>query len=113
MIGSLIAFYFQKNRIIEKPINNFYSLIGLLLIIFSIIFFSENIQYPSIFTLPPAIGTALIIIFSTKNTHLNKIPEYFIRKQTLVNAERFFTTELKEYEIKIQSLIINILLNSK
>lgn len=73
MIGSLIAFYFQKNRIIEKPINNFYSLIGLLLIIFSIIFFSENIQYPSIFTLPPAIGTALIIIFSTKNTHLNKI----------------------------------------
>ena len=33
-------------------------------------------------------------------THLEKVPDYYIRKQTLTNAERFFTTELKEYEIK-------------
>jgi DNA mismatch repair protein MutS len=32
------------------------------------------------------------------NTHLNKVPERYIRKQTLVNAERFVTEELKEKE---------------
>ena len=36
-------------------------------------------------------------------THLDKIPEDYIRKQTLTNAERFFTEELKEYEVKILS----------
>jgi len=34
-------------------------------------------------------------------THLAKIPEHYIRKQTLVNAERFITQELKEMEEKI------------
>ena len=34
-------------------------------------------------------------------THLAKVPESYIRKQTLVNAERFVTPELKEYEEKI------------
>lgn len=32
------------------------------------------------------------------NTHLNKVPERYIRKQTLVNAERFITEELKAKE---------------
>ena len=35
------------------------------------------------------------------NTHKNKIPESYIRKQTLVNSERYITPELKEYEDKI------------
>ena len=35
--------------------------------------------------------------------HQNKVPEYFIRKQTLVNAERYITPELKEIEEKIVS----------
>ena len=35
------------------------------------------------------------------HTHKNKIPENYIRKQTLVNSERFITPELKEYEDKI------------
>jgi DNA mismatch repair protein MutS len=34
-------------------------------------------------------------------THADKIPSDYIRKQTLVNAERFITPELKEYEEKI------------
>jgi len=34
-------------------------------------------------------------------THLGKVPENYIRKQTLVNAERFITPELKEMEEKI------------
>lgn len=35
------------------------------------------------------------------NTHKDKVPEEWIRKQTLVNAERYITQELKEYEDKI------------
>ena len=34
-------------------------------------------------------------------SHLEKVPEHYIRKQTLVNAERFITPELKEVEAKI------------
>ena len=36
-----------------------------------------------------------------RNTHKDKVPENWIRKQTLVNAERYITEELKEYEAKI------------
>ncbi|WP_097046636.1 DNA mismatch repair protein MutS [Flagellimonas pacifica] len=36
-----------------------------------------------------------------RNTHKDKVPEAWIRKQTLVNAERYITEELKEYEAKI------------
>ena len=36
-----------------------------------------------------------------RNTHKDKVPEEWIRKQTLVNAERYITEELKEYEGKI------------
>lgn len=35
------------------------------------------------------------------NTHRDKVPDYFIRKQTLKNAERYITPELKEYEEKV------------
>jgi DNA mismatch repair protein MutS len=35
------------------------------------------------------------------NAHKDKVPDYFIRKQTLTNAERYITPELKEYEDKI------------
>ena len=36
-----------------------------------------------------------------RNTHKDKVPDHWIRKQTLVNAERYITSELKEYEQKI------------
>ena len=35
------------------------------------------------------------------NTHKDKVPTGWIRKQTLTNAERYITEELKEYESKI------------
>lgn len=46
-----------------------------------------------------------------RNTHKDKVPEEWIRKQTLVNAERYITEELKEYETKIlgaEEKILNI-----
>ncbi|MBE9517880.1 MAG: DNA mismatch repair protein MutS [Bacteroidetes bacterium] len=39
--------------------------------------------------------------FEVRNTHKDKVPEEWIRKQTLVSAERYITEELKEYEDKI------------
>ena len=36
-----------------------------------------------------------------RNVHKDKVPQEWIRKQTLVNAERYITQELKEYEEKI------------
>ncbi len=38
-----------------------------------------------------------------RNTHKDKVPEHWIRKQTLVNAERYITPELKELEEKINT----------
>ncbi len=39
--------------------------------------------------------------FEVRNTHKDKVPASWIRKQTLVNAERYITEELKVYEEKI------------
>ena len=36
-----------------------------------------------------------------RNTHKDKVPESWVRKQTLVSAERYITPELKEYEEKL------------
>jgi DNA mismatch repair protein MutS len=36
-----------------------------------------------------------------RNSHKDKVPQDWVRKQTLVNAERYITEELKEYEAKI------------
>ena len=38
----------------------------------SIFLYGDGIQYPSIFTLLPVVGTVLIILFATNNTVLNK-----------------------------------------
>ena len=42
------------------------------------------------------------------NTHKDKIPDNYIRKQTLVNSERYITPELKDYEDKILNAEENI-----
>ncbi len=42
------------------------------------------------------------------NVHKDKVPENWIRKQTLVNAERYITEELKDYESKILNAEENI-----
>ena len=42
------------------------------------------------------------------NTHKSKVPDNYIRKQTLVNCERYITPELKEYEDKVLNAQENI-----
>lgn len=46
-----------------------------------------------------------------RHSGASKVPDYYVRKQTLVNAERYITPELKEYETKIlgsQERIVNL-----
>ena len=42
--------------------------------------------------------------FEVRNTYKDKVPEHWIRKQTLVNAERYVTQELQEYDQKINGI---------
>ena len=53
----------------------------------------------------PSLKVAFNSVFGyyieVRNTHKDKVPESWIRKQTLVGAERYITQELKEYEEKI------------
>ena len=72
----MIALVLSKKKVKEKKNNNFFSTIGFFLILISIFFYSKDIQYPSIFTLLPCLGTSLIIIFTDKKTFLFKILTY-------------------------------------
>lgn len=59
---------------------------------------SEKTGIPS---LKIAFNNVFGYYIEVRNTHKDKVPADWIRKQTLVNAERYITEELKEYESKI------------
>nr|WP_185140277.1 DNA mismatch repair protein MutS [Proteiniphilum sp. X52] len=59
---------------------------------------SERTDIPS---LKVAFNNVFGYYIEVRNTHKDKVPADWIRKQTLVNAERYITAELKEYEEKI------------
>lgn len=59
---------------------------------------SERTGIPS---LKVAFNNVFGYYLEVRNTHKDKVPAEWIRKQTLVNAERYITEELKEYETKI------------
>ncbi len=59
---------------------------------------SENTGIPS---LKISFNNVFGYYIEVRNAHKDKVPESWIRKQTLVNAERYITQELKEYEEKI------------
>lgn len=61
---------------------------------------SEKTGIPS---LKIAFNNVFGYYIEVRNTHKDKVPESWIRKQTLVSAERYVTQELKEYEEKILS----------
>lgn len=59
---------------------------------------SERTGIPS---LKIAFNNVFGYYLEVRNTHKDKVPTDWIRKQTLVNAERYITEELKDYESKI------------
>ena len=78
-LGALTAYYLYHNSPKKLKSNqNFYSISGLLLILFSIFFFDKKTLHPSILTVIPTAGTILIIIFANKNSIINKIFSNYI-----------------------------------
>ena len=63
---------------------------------------SEETGIPS---LKVAYNNVFGYYIEVRNVHKDKVPKEWIRKQTLVNAERYITQELKEYEEKIRFLV--------
>ena len=73
--GSLIAYLNFNNKYIQKNKStySFFPYLGLIIIIFSLIFFKVDFYHPSILTALPIIGTCLIILFVSKNTFIYKL----------------------------------------
>ncbi|HQO87693.1 MAG TPA: DNA mismatch repair protein MutS, partial [Bacteroidia bacterium] len=61
----------------------------------------REVEQTGISSLKIAFNNVFGYYIEVTNAHKNKVPESWIRKQTLVNAERYITPELKEYEDKI------------
>lgn len=62
---------------------------------------NREIQRTGISSLKVAFNKVFGYYLEVTNAHKDKVPQEWIRKQTLVNAERYITQELKEYEEKI------------
>ena len=62
---------------------------------------TREVERTGIPSLKIAFNNVFGYYIEVRNTHKDKVPEEWIRKQTLVNAERYITEELKEYETKI------------
>ena len=68
--GSMSAFILKKRG---NQNNNFFSISGLVAIIFSFLYFNKSTPFPSIYTLIPVLGTVLIIIYGNKDSFIGKI----------------------------------------
>lgn len=62
---------------------------------------AREIEQTGITSLKISFNNVFGYYIEVRNTHRDKVPETWIRKQTLVNAERYITPELKEYEQQI------------
>lgn len=71
----------------------------------------QEAQRTGIANLKIAFNNVFGYYLEVRNTHKNKVPAEWIRKQTLVSAERYITEELKDYEQKIlgaEDKIVNL-----
>ena len=116
MIGFFVAYYmmnFQPTRSHIK--NELLSITGLLMIISSIIVYDNNTPFPSLYTVMPTIGAALLILFTQPNTYLYKLfnsriliwiglisySAYLWHYPILALAKNTISEELSEYHIFI------------
>ncbi|MDC0505525.1 acyltransferase [Amylibacter sp.] len=74
LVGALAAFYLKYNAHVKShSINQVLSLLGFLMIIFSISTFDETTPFPSLYALTPTIGTGLLIICAVPKTLVHKL----------------------------------------
>ena len=77
-ICSYLTLYKYKQNNFSIAFKNFYSVTGIILILFSVFYFNRQIIYPSFYTLVPTVGTALIIMFADKDTIIKKVLSFRI-----------------------------------
>lgn len=89
LLGAQIAFYFhfkQQRKMESVGFSSFFSqtfsFLGLILIIFSILFFDNSTPFPSFYTLVPIFGAGLIILFSSESNFIGR----FLSNKYLVKA---------------------------
>ena len=74
LAGSILALYIRNHGHFHSVIlNEFLSLLGLVLIVFSVLFFDSSTPTPSLILLIPVVGACLIILSATSGTSANKI----------------------------------------
>ncbi|MFG6204151.1 acyltransferase family protein [Pseudomonas retamae] len=75
VIGALMAFYLflGKDKQLAQLTKQLGSSVGLMLIIFSAIYFDKNTPFPSFYALVPTVGAALIILCATPTTLVGKL----------------------------------------
>ena len=75
LLGVFVAFYFNRHKSVHfrQITNQVLSAVGFTLILFSIFAYSEQTQFPSLFTLVPTIGAVLVILFTHKNTFVYRL----------------------------------------
>jgi peptidoglycan/LPS O-acetylase OafA/YrhL len=74
LLGAFAAFYLtiKKSRDISQSVSQSVSFIGIILILYAVVFFNKETPFPSLYTLVPTIGAALIILFTTQSTFVGK-----------------------------------------
>lgn len=70
MLGCLCAFYLQKNSVKSSQIG---SVVGLFCVILSILLYTEDTPFPSLYALLPTLGTVLLILTTTPQTFVGQI----------------------------------------
>ena len=74
IVGAFIAFYLlHKPYFKSHGVNESVSLLGLGMIIYGYVSFDRNTPYPSLYTLIPTIGTALVILSAVPRTIVNRL----------------------------------------
>ncbi|ABC31630.1 predicted acyltransferase [Hahella chejuensis KCTC 2396] len=73
LIGVFCAFYMRRDRGVQTAFQQGFSLLGILLIVAPLFLFDSTTPTPSLYTLVPTIGTALVIVFASEGTVAWKI----------------------------------------
>ncbi|GIU09734.1 MULTISPECIES: acyltransferase family protein [unclassified Shewanella] len=74
LIGVFAAFFLNQQlpHWMTSSLNNSLSILGLLLIVFSIFIFDSSVPFPSVYALVPTIGTVLIIVFAQEGSWVQR-----------------------------------------
>ena len=75
LIGAFVAFYFTSGQVrtFSRPTSELGSLAGLALLAYAIFAFDKQTPFPSLYTLAPTVGAALIILFASPQNTVGKL----------------------------------------